>query len=480
MQKRIETMRIGDISKVYRDEPIIRTAAQTASLTPPKYREMRKIANRLLYEPEARLFYEQGKFMEDFEDDYIFEGECRIYFPTYRAMSDPQLRGYFSWRTGVRRGIIVKASLSFVFVYLYELLNQIGVNSAEEGFYKLKNFWRAYGEVDAKINGYVRLWLKDYVVYHNLDKSLLDDLSCGDFNGAALVLLNYKSHKPDDVFEALNSLSSYDMHNSKFYKQYPDDVKGVLYGVFSQLSDYYDKKNKKSICETFFGKIYANPYSMFKAAVFYHRKKHENFVYELDDICKYLCHNGSWSRERFYCYKGKIQKIGALLKTVDFIMRQEYGLKSALKVTKVTKILQDIIIKEMEKYQEGKRKAALPKIEIDVSKLQGIRDSSLETQAKLILEDLEDVDPLDSMDETVDTETITGLSGDEYQFMQRLLYGKEYDEFLRAEGLMLSVLADAINENFFGQFGDTVIAFEGEKPALVEDYIDELKSMIRE
>ena len=183
MQKQIETIRDSS-SKVYRDEPIIRTAAQAANLTPPQYREMRKIANSLFYESEARVFYEQGKFMEDFEDDYTFQGEFHRYFPTYQVMTDIQLRGYFSWRTGVRRGTIVKTSLSFVFVYIYELLNQIGVQSAEEGFYALKNFWEAYGEVDAKINNYVRLWLNDYVVYHNLDKSLLDDLSYGDFNDA--------------------------------------------------------------------------------------------------------------------------------------------------------------------------------------------------------------------------------------------------------------------------------------------------------
>lgn len=479
MQKQIETV-ISRSPKVYRDEPIIRTAVQGANLTPPQYREMRKIANSLFYESEARVFYEQGKFMEDFEDEYTFQGEFHRYFPTYQAMTDIQLRGYFAWRTDVRRGTIAKTSLSFVFVYIYELLNQIGVQSAEEGFYALKNFWEAYKEMDAGINSYVRLWLNDYAVYHNLDKSLLDDLSYGDFNDAALVLLNYQSHNSGDVFEALNFLSSYDMKNSRFYKQYPNDVKDVLYSIFLKLSDFYDKKSKKSLCEKFFGKIYPNPYSMFKSAVFCHPQKHEDAVYEINDICKYTCQNGAWSCERFYCYKGKIQKIGELLKTVDFLMRQEYGFKSTLKIAKVTKVLQDIILKEIAKHQEGKRKAALSKIEIDVTKLQDIRDSSLETQNKLILEDLEEIEELNTMDETADRKDATGLSDHEYRFMQRLLYCREYEDFLRTERLMLSVLVDAVNENLFDRFDDTVIIFEGDKPTLIEDYIDELKSIIRE
>ena len=38
------------VSKIYQDEPILITAAQMANFTPPKYREMRKLAKDLFYE----------------------------------------------------------------------------------------------------------------------------------------------------------------------------------------------------------------------------------------------------------------------------------------------------------------------------------------------------------------------------------------------------------------------------------------------
>ena len=105
-------------SRIYRDEPIPRTAALLAGATPPEYREMRKLARSYsIYEnSEAIIFYKQGKFMEEFEDDLDFGGEFVRYFPTYQAMNDRQLRGYFSWRTRVRRGIVENTSLSFAFV----------------------------------------------------------------------------------------------------------------------------------------------------------------------------------------------------------------------------------------------------------------------------------------------------------------------------------------------------------------------------
>ncbi len=43
---------------------------------------------------------------------------------------------------------------------------------------------------------------------------------------------------------------------------------------------------------------------------------------------------------------------------------------------------------------------------------------------------------------------------------------------MRAEGQILSVLVDGINEKLYEDFSDTVI--EGEPPAVVEDYREEL------
>ncbi len=57
------------VSKIYRDEPILKTAAQMANFTPSKYREMRKLvkSSAAFYALDAaQIFYEQGKFMEDY------------------------------------------------------------------------------------------------------------------------------------------------------------------------------------------------------------------------------------------------------------------------------------------------------------------------------------------------------------------------------------------------------------------------------
>ena len=161
-------------NEIYADEPILKTGRQMQNFLPDQYRKMREIsrwqddpkggAGRWL--SEAELFYRQGLLMADFEDDCPYNGTFKSYFPTYNAMSDRQLRGYFTWRAQVRRGTVEETSTSFAFLYLYELICGIGVDDPLEGFNKIKAFWDAYRAFEPGIDRFARVWLQDYAVFH--------------------------------------------------------------------------------------------------------------------------------------------------------------------------------------------------------------------------------------------------------------------------------------------------------------------------
>lgn len=465
--------------KVYRDEPIIMTAAQRENLLPSKYRGMRMLARNLYNASAARVFYTQARFMADFEDDFAYEGEFSRYYPTYQTMSNLQLRGYFTWRTKVRRGLIEPAPLAFVFVYIYELLNGIGVGSPLEGFHTLQNFWRIYREIGAEIDGYVRLWLGDYAVYHNLDKALLADFADTATGGALLTLQDYAASEPAAVFAALNGLSSYDLARSRFFEQHAEAVQNVVYAVFAALADYYAQHRSQSLCESLFGKVYASAYYMFRGAVFYQLAKPRDAVYEISAVYKYRCQNGSWTCERFFGYRAKNREVGALLKTIDYLMRRQYGFKSALKPGNTDKLVFDIVMREIGRYQEAQQQALAPKIEIDVTQLAQIRRTALMTQSKLLVdaETEPEAPPMPVIPDALVNDTV--LDDAEYGFMQCLLYGRSYAELLRVGGLMASVLADAVNTKLFDLFDDTVLADGDAGPAVLEDYLVELKGMIK-
>ena len=111
----------------YRDEPILRTAAQMVKQLPQPLADAKKIAlspSKYNYNFQE-LFYRQGMFLADFTDDCTERAMFTRYYPTYHDMTNKQLRTYFTWRTNVRRGIVEKTSASYAMVYCYELLNQI-------------------------------------------------------------------------------------------------------------------------------------------------------------------------------------------------------------------------------------------------------------------------------------------------------------------------------------------------------------------
>lgn len=472
--------------KIYRDEPILHTAAQMANYLPPEYRQMKKIAisREAFSQPAEWLFYQQGKLMENFEDDCPYRGEFMRYYPTYHTMYDDQLRGYFTWRAAVRHGRIEKTSLSFVFLYIYELLNQIGVHSPEEGVDTLYDFWQQYRELDPRLDRYVRQWLGDYVAYYGLDSGLVSRFADASFDENLLILLHAADHEEGEIFNALMALSSYRIENSKFYKQYPAEVCKVAVAVFTAWSDYCEKNRRKTLLEKLFGRRISCPYRMFQSAVFYDRRRYKDYTYAFNEIHRYTCKDGAWSCEKYYGSRSRSKELGAMLRAVDCRMRQAYGFTAPLKEESVTKVLQGIIDKAIAQRLEQRRREAAPKIEIDLSKLQNIRQSAAIIRDKLIVEEETEKLPVRQEPPAIlSTEEPQGDSSDltapELRFLRALLYGTEdYHVPLHAAGAMASVVVDAINEKLFDQFGDTVLLFDGDQPELIEDYIEDLKGMI--
>lgn len=445
---------------VYTDQPIPFTDQQREQFTPRRIRAMRGIGGA--FETEAKIFVAQGRFMADFEDDFDFRGAVIQYFPTYRALMDAQLRGYFSWRTKVRRGDVRRTSLSFAFLHIYELLNQIGVPSPEDGCRMLRDFWAAYRAMDTRIDGYMEIWLKDYIIYNNLDRALLNGLPDVEFDRALSVIQNRAGRAADEVFGALNSLSDYNLEESKFFAQRPDEVKRAVAQVFDAVAAYLSRKDPDGARDKLFGRVSASGYTMFRSAVFDHGSRQADRVYEIGANHKYLCTNGRWTCERFVGYGKNNKTVGAVLRTVDYCLREAFGHKSSLQPGKVNKTLFAKIAKSVDAFaQQAQAREA---IRIDTSKLQGIRDSALKTQERLLVEE----EAAEKAEAPEPRET-AALSHAERDFLAALLRG----ETPRAGGTPASVLIDAINEKLFDRFNDTVIV-DGFP---VDDYVNDLKGM---
>lgn len=440
-------------NEVYADEPILKTGRQMQNFLPDRYRKMREIsrwqddpkggAGRWL--SEAELFYRQGLLMADFEDDCPYNGTFKSYFPTYNAMSDRQLRGYFTWRAQVRRGTVEETSTSFAFLYLYELICGIGVDNPLEGFNKIKAFWDAYRAFEPGIDRFARVWLQDYAVFHALDPKLLRDSKTVMFDNALIELRHAardlvpapapsgqtpKRRKtseptlplpPDEVREerlmaAINALSTYNLSNSRLDRSHHRDLRHVACAVYVRMARYYDTHRKTGIVASLFGEETAMPYTMFASAVFFVPERHEDCEYRLDPIHIYRCQNGFWECMRIHGSRQKSSKLGEMMRACDQRLRLALDPAHPLKEEKVPKYLAKIIDDEIVAWLSWDAAHQPVKIDIDLSQLGHIRSAAVQTrEALLIDEEREDGAPVEAeatLIEQPNTESAPGMTAE--------------------------------------------------------------------
>lgn len=440
-------------NEIYADEPILKTGRQMQNFLPDQYRKMREIsrwqddpkggAGRWL--SEAELFYRQGLLMADFEDDCPYNGTFKSYFPTYNAMSDRQLRGYFTWRAQVRRGTVEETSTSFAFLYLYELICGIGVDDPLDGFNKIKAFWDVYRAFEPGIDRFARVWLQDYAVFHGLDPKLLRDSKTVMFDNALIELRRAardlvpapapsgqtpKRRKtseptlplpPDEVREerlmaAINALSTYNLSNSQLDRSHHRDLRHVACAVYVRMARYYDTHRKTGIVASLFGEETAMPYTMFASAVFFAPERHEDCEYRLDPIHIYRCQNGFWECMRIHGSRQKSSKLGEMMRACDQRLRLALDPTHPLKEEKVPKYLTKIIDDEIVAWLSWDAAHQPVKIDIDLSQLGHIRSAAAQTrEALLIDEEREDGAPVEAeatLIEQPNTESAPGMTAE--------------------------------------------------------------------
>ncbi|MBK5243824.1 MAG: TerB N-terminal domain-containing protein [Eubacteriaceae bacterium] len=509
----------------YRPEAIIKKASELAVPAPKKYKEMLRIVpkNDTFYWQSEYInarFYLQAKFMENFEDDYAYYGEVLRYLPQYTDMSFPELRGYFTWRTKVRKGIVEKTSSSFVFVYIYELINGIGVTSPQNGFEKLLFIWNEYRDYDNKIDRYLKDWLKDYVIYYEMDVSRIKDIprkknpylfALGDIQ-AAISEKNFLR-----FMELINDFSNYKILKSKFLKEFKNDYIEALTMVYMEIEDFYDKNRKTTLFEKMFGKESCDSWVPFRSGIFYENTKNLDRKSIVNDFERYVCENGEWLKYSYSEYYSDKRFIGEMLRTTEFYLRELYNYSYKITFRGSSKVLTSLIEKTVRKYceeqhkmdlyprlkeqqknkkeKEKTREMVIPEkiepviIKIDTTKFDEIRRIAQNTQNTLIIEPIvtEQEKIIIKKPRIIPTEKISGmqcfsnhLTPDEKEIIKLLLshQWKKIGDIAKKKDRMISVLIEAINEKALEHIDDNLIEINDENPWIYDEYKVELQEVI--
>ncbi len=469
-------------AQIYGEQSIFANPSALFYQVPQQIRQMRTLSGYNNIDGKRSmesLFYQQGKYMESYTDDFPDNVQCGRSTPMYYNLKDNELRAYFTWRTRYRAGALPAAQNAFLLLYAYEILNLIGFQSAELAYDALSQLLRDYGEQFPSVKKSLLRWIPDFAAYYQLPYRLEDDREA-----AEITVLRHSAHTANELLLALDTLSKYHIKNSKLYLAEPEQVSEIVRAVYKALLTHYAEKKSQSFSAYLLGEQKRSEHLMFEGAVFYHRTLIPNGDYRLSPLCVYHCYQGRWAKETF-ASQPNTERIGALLRTIDSLLREQLNFKSKLKAGDLPEGDAEVIRQAIADYFEEQKRKNAPVITLNEDELAQIRQAAAHTTDMLTLpEDAQPDAPVPVPEEPAEDEDDDGelpdlpLSAPAMALLICLVTGESYQPLVDA-GQMLSVLADEINENLYDTFGDTVIEMEDDDtPVLIADYLDDLKGML--
>ena len=462
---------------------------------------------------KCRNFYKQGKFMEDYEDDFPWNGEFRRYFPTYHDLNIPQLRGYFTWRTRLRKGEHLPIATSLAYIYLYELLNGIGVSSVEESLWRMQEFETEFletGICEPQIQYNLHRWMTELAIIHQLPrKKVLQYIEPYDikFTTDLEILRNPANRTDHEIFMALRHFNERKLESSPVIRT--DAVNGKhLFAEVWRLASAQHLHDGKDLFTTCFGSQTEFSWYPLANAVYLERRNLTDFTYELNGCLRYHYHNGSWEEETYKALYFKKEWIKELVHVTDRMLRRYLKKSPYLREKPEEAWAIPYVEAVIEADRQAKIEAARPKVHLNLETLVQIRKDAVVTRESLLTEE----DLTEASIEPPTTELpaveVVGVSIDDdkddcnynnddnynndndngnatvkldplhREILLDLLDGGTADGFLRTHRLLPAVVADTINEAFFDEIGDSILECDGDHITLVENYVEEIRPLV--
>ena len=374
--------------------PAARDTPLPASEIPPKIREMQKYYYYAdgSFRMKCWNFYRQGKFMETYEDDAPWEEMITRYYPTYHDFNIRQLRGYFSWRTRVRKGDFSEAPATFAFLYLYELLNGIGTRSPEDGFEKMQAFEKGY--LDAGLgNAFLRRqlyrWMCGYAVLSNFPpetarRYLEPDALARD--EALAVLAAPETAEDGAVLDALGAVSGKRLEQSPAFKKDASRARCLFAAAWRQGGG--------ALFAACFGKQASYHWTPLPKAIYFELHPHPDADYTLDSARSYHCRGGDWWEVRYEPLHFDHEKLRAFLRETDRRLRRALKAGHYLRENPEEAWAAPFLEAALQEERRAQQEAARPKFTIELSALEKIRADAAQTRDSLLTEAEMDAPPV--------------------------------------------------------------------------------------
>lgn len=305
-----DVIEVSHVNKGYDNQPISRQHV----ILPARIKRMKAMyaAGR----SAGENFYEQGHFMCDFHDDYQESTPLNNIYPNYHNMTDAQLRYYFTLREEMRAGNYPKPFNNYVYLYINELFNLIGVKNAKEAFLRLKNIMLSYNDktdVVKRLQGYLDAFTAIYF------KEAQGDLLVSR-QAKLLSELDPINQVPARSFgRALQKFLGWPL-NGFYNQEVPQNYLRLLQKVWRQLnmecgffSDYVAKKKMNAL-------------ALMKGIDFGYPLKETKIILPGLNL---INRDGRWYREEYQELEGKMM-VKKVISQFDHVLAYAFGKKALI------------------------------------------------------------------------------------------------------------------------------------------------------
>ena len=480
--------------RIHRDTPLPfpPRPVQEPEVLPERLRQMKHLYEYGSNSVAARAanFLRQGRFMADYTDEASWGGMAfACYYPTYHDLTTRQMRGYFAWRTQVRKGDYQPIAASAVYIYLYELLNLIGTDSPEDALQKLKAFEAGYldaGYGDALMRSNLRRWMTEMVVTHALPENAAQqyaDPALLEWDQALAALQSPDDYTDAEVFSALCFFDGKRLAQSPVNRLLPDRGTRLFSRVW-RLALRQSQEKKQDLFARCFGERTVRAWYPFSNAIYCWEKEPADCVYELDACRSYRCRGGTWEMLSWESLSFDRQLLHGLLRQTDAMLRRYLKTGNYLKEKPEEAWISPCVRAVIEAEQQEAAEAARPKVRLDLSGLEQIRQDAMITRDSLLTDEeraeaeAEPALPKQAEAPAQRIQPELPLDDVQLEILRALLGGKPASGIIRTHHLMPAMTADMINEAMFDEIGDSVVACDNDILSLVEDYREDLIRML--
>lgn len=386
------------------------------------------------------------------------------YFPTYDSMDSQQKSWYFYWRTEIRKGHFINTDLSYIFIYIYELLSGIGWTDATEGYDKLNTIWMQYRESYHQLDHFLLAWTFDFAYLYGIDY-ITPNISFHNLryqSTMADILIN--SHVNDETLklpvELIELLCDYSFRRSKFYKDgHQLLMEAAIPQVISLVDKILQRKNNKGIL------------------LLYGPKEAEKQIHILfqNAICPNANEQIELEIKRYTSYLQLREFINEIVRFTENTLREIYKSRGRLRGVTVDKDIEGLIKKFLEK--EYSPKKPLEKnnkkntLKLDVNSINELRKQSDAVREAL---EVPEENTVGTKELLTDLEEVKNLLGDLSTQERNLLDDLYQNQWECSSNNEKVILANKINEQAYKYLACALIVFENDELVVEDDYRDEL------